>query len=218
MLDTSLFTQHRIDDAIARLLAEEDSSLHGYTPAAGLPPLRRALAASLALYELQLPPEGVYVSCGAAAGLAIATRALLAQGDEVLFLSEPRPEQRRAVSAEGPNARTRLALLSGGGPIPDGLAATLRAASDRFGRPLYLLADRLRPSPASEALLREYGAFLLNEDFGAALSGEAIGFLAVGGRCPDAGPVYDALAGAGRAMGYVNPPALLQRAILACLG
>ncbi len=225
MIDTSLFSRHCIDDALSTLLASEDSSVHGYTPASGLPPLRRALAEALALYELKLSPERIYVTCGAAAGLAIAARAILASGDEALFLSDPRPEQSRAVEAAGAAVstsgltdRTRLVILSGNTPIPDGLAASLRAAESEFGRPLYLLADRLSPSPAAEALLREYGSFLLNEDFGDELSGEAIGFLAVGARSADADLVYDAVAGAGRAMGYVNPPSLMQRAILACLG
>lgn len=225
MIDISLFARRRVDEALRALLAAEDSSVHGYTPAPGLPALRDALVRALALYDFPLSPEGIYVTCGRAAGAAILNRALLEKGEEVLFLCPPDEDLRSAVEAVGAAAveggviggRTRLVVLSGDSPVTDDLAAQLRAAEERSGRPVWLLADRLAAAPYTEALLHEHASFVLLEDFGGALDGECLGFLAVGADAPEADTLCAAIAGAGRAMGYVNPPSLMQCAVLACL-
>lgn len=225
MIDSSLFARRRVDEALRALLAAEDSSVHGYTPAPGLPALREVLVRSLVRYDFPLSSEGIYVTCGRAAGAAILNRALLEKGEEVLFLCPPDDHLRSAVEAVGAAAveggviggRTRLVVLSGDSPVTDDLAAQLRAAEERSGRPVWLLADRLAAAPYTESLLHEHASFVLLEDFGGALDGECLGFLAVGADAPEADTLCAAIAGAGRAMGYVNPPSLMQRAVLACL-
>lgn len=76
----------QVNDTIRALLDNTDSTvLHGYTPAAGLPSLRKAIADDLnKLYDANIIPEMVYVCCGAAAGLCSSIRALLCDGDEVI--------------------------------------------------------------------------------------------------------------------------------------
>ena len=74
-----------VEEAIRDLLALDSTSLHGYTPAAGLPSLRRTIAKDLR-ERLGLPAREdlIYVTCGAAAGLAICMHALLLPGEEVI--------------------------------------------------------------------------------------------------------------------------------------
>lgn len=76
----------QVNEAIRELLVScSDMELHGYTPAPGLPSLRKAIAEDLnKRYDADILPEMVYVCCGAAAGLCSAIRALLCPGDEVI--------------------------------------------------------------------------------------------------------------------------------------
>ncbi len=225
MIEDSLFSMNRFNAALGELLDAEDSAVHGYTPASGLPALRRALIEGLEPLALPLDEKLLYVTCGASAGRAILVRALLNAGDEVLFLYPPEKALCLAVRAAGAavvengilTGRTRMVVLSGRDPVPAGLAGILREAEKRSGQPVYLLADRLSPTEENLALLREYDSVVLNEDFGDSLSGESIGFLAVGQRARDAELLFAAITGAARACGYVNPPSLLQHAILSSL-
>ena len=50
------------------------------------------------------------------------------------------------------------------------------------------------------------------------IPGERIGYIAVNSSMKDADDVYAAIMGAGRALGYVNPPSLFQRVIEKCIG
>ncbi len=218
MIDLSLFSRARLDAALEALLATQDSALHAYTPAPGLPALRSVLSEKLSDAGYPVAPEGIYITCGAQAGRSILARALLDPGDEVLFLTPPAEGILPAVRAAGAAVtelltdRTRLLVLSGAS-VPDGAAETLRVAEGRA----CLLADCVTPGSEAAALALTTDACVLNGDFGPALSGECIGFLAVGSRFPAADRLTAAIAGAGRAMGYVNPPSLMQRAVLALL-
>lgn len=225
MIDVSVFSRERVDAALEALLHTENSALHGYTPAAGLPALRGALAETLGEIPFALTSELVYVTCGAPAGRAVLSRALLEEGDEVLFLYPPEADLRSAVEAVGAQVvengilseRTRLVVLSDSDPIPAGLIDALRAAEKAYSRPIYLLADCLKPTEENLALLRDYENCVVNGDFGPSLSGESIGYLAVSERAEDAETLFDAIAGAARAMGYVNPPSLMQHALQQCM-
>ena len=225
MIDVSVFSRERVDAALEALLHTENSALHGYTPAAGLPALRGALAEALGELPFALTSDLIYVSCGAPAGRAVLSRALLEEGDEVLFLYPPEADLRSAVEAVGAQVvengilseRTRLVVLSDSDPIPAGLADTLRAAEKAYSRPIYLLADCLKPTEENLALLRDYENCVVNGDFGPALAGESIGYLAVSKRAENAETLFDAIAGAARAAGYVNPPSLMQHALQQCM-
>jgi len=91
-----------LNETIADLLQLDSLSLHGYTTAAGLPSLREKLAAQLnGYYGTELTKELIYVTCGAASSLAIALRAILLPGQEVLGMAPFFPEYRVFTEAAG---------------------------------------------------------------------------------------------------------------------
>jgi len=92
-----------VEKALRDVLAETDSVvLHGYTPAVGLPSLRKAIAADLDVrYQAGVAPERIYVTCGAAAGLVACTRGLLCPGEEAVAFAPFFPEYRVFVEAAG---------------------------------------------------------------------------------------------------------------------
>ena len=91
-----------VDRALAELLTTDPVALHGYTPAPGLPSLRRAIAEDLnARYGAGISPELVYVTCGAAAGLAACMHGLLLPGEEVIAFAPFFPEYRVFAEAAG---------------------------------------------------------------------------------------------------------------------
>ena len=93
----------QVNDTIRALLDNTDSTvLHGYTPAPGLPSLRKAIAEDLnKRYDANIIPEMVYVCCGAAAGLCSIIRALLCEGDEVIAFAPFFPEYTVFTEAAG---------------------------------------------------------------------------------------------------------------------
>ena len=73
-----------VKQAVLELMDEEPSALHGYTPAAGDPRVRQAVADHIRRrYDVPAQPEQVYLTAGAAAGLAISISAVTEPGDEV---------------------------------------------------------------------------------------------------------------------------------------
>ena len=104
------------------------------------------------------------------------------------------------------------------------LAAALRAAGEKRGAPIYLLSDEpyrkivydLERAPgALEVYEHAIMATSHSKDLG--LPGERIGWLAVHPLAADAPQLMDALAFANRTLGFVNAPALMQRAVQGCL-
>ncbi len=248
----------QVDDAIRDLLQNcESTALHGYTPAAGLPSLRAAIAEDLRT-RLGAPvsADGVYVCCGAAAGLIACCRGLLCPGEEALTFAPFFTEYRVFVEAAGgtltvipPAAglqpdldalergigeRTKLLIVNTPNN-PSGVVLSaesltrigeiLRAAERRFGHPIYLVSDEpyrelVYDGALPPSVLRFYDDAILCYSFSKSLSlpGERIGYLAVSDRMAEKQDVFDALAGAARACGYVNAPSLMQRVVERCLG
>ena len=91
--------------AIERALALPPCELHGYTPASGLPAAREAIAASLRrrFGERAAEADGLYLTCGAAASLAITFRALCepGAGDEVIVVAPYFPEYKVLIESAG---------------------------------------------------------------------------------------------------------------------
>ena len=247
----------QVEEAIRALLREGDSAaLHGYTPAPGLPSLRAAVAEDLrARFGVPVSADGVYVCCGAAAGLVACCRGLLLPGEEALSFAPCFGEYRVFVEGAGgvlklvpPTAdlqpdlaalersigeKTKLLIVNTPNN-PSGVVLSaesltrigeiLRAAEERFGHTIYLVSDEpyrelvydgvLPPAP-----LRFYDDAILCYSFSKSLSlpGERIGYLAVSDRMAAREDVFDALAGAARACGYINAPSLMQRVVERCL-
>jgi aspartate aminotransferase len=158
---------------------------------------------------------------------------LLIRGAEavpvVLTLEAPRfsPDPGRLAAAITP--RTRAVLLNTPhnptGRVLDAaelgaIADVLRAASARFGRPIYLLSDeayrrivmdgRRAASPAEHyehtLVLYSYGKQLL-------APGQRIGYLAISPRIPDRQPLRDAATVTRFVNSYAFPTNVLQRAL-----
>lgn len=129
-------------------------------------------------------------------------------------------ERTRAVVVNSPNnpsgtvySRENLAELAG----------VLREAEERLGRRIYLVADEPYREIAYAGVEVPwipdiYGDTIVCYSYSKSLSmpGERIGWVLVPPEMPGAKDVYAAIAGAGRALGYVCAPSLIQRVLEKC--
>ena len=247
-----------VNQAIAEWIRGDSVALHGYTTAAGILSLRQRIAEDYReRFGIALDPNRMYVTCGAAAGLAISLHALLLPGDEVVALAPFFPEYRVFTEAAGgtlvtaqprqadfqldPEAfaqalgpRTKAVIVNSPNN-PSGvilskeslsaLAEAMRQQSEKNGAPIWLICDEPYRELAYDgaevpSAFGFYDDTILCYSFSKSMSipGERIGYLAVGPAAADAGEVYAAILGAGRALGYVNPPSLFQRVVERCIG
>ncbi len=104
------------------------------------------------------------------------------------------------------------------------LAAILRAKGEKFGHPIYLIADE----PYRELVyggvqapwvpaIYENTVVCYSWSKSLSLPGERIGYVLVPDACADAEALYCAVAGAARICGHVCPPSLLQRVVARCV-
>ena len=246
-----------VAEAFRAVLAETDPvELHAYTPAPGLPGLRKAVAVQLsARSAAPFDWRQVYITMGASAGLASFCRAVLLPGEKAVAFAPFFMEYRVFAEAAGAelvtiaplgdmqpdlaalaaalDEKVKLVVVNSpnnpsGAVLTEeslrGLAALLSEAERRFGHPIYLLSDE----PYRELLFDGrrmlcaadyYDNTVLCYSYSKSLSmpGERIGYLAVSGRTEDREAVFDAIAGAARACGYINAPSLVQRVAERCL-
>ena len=92
-----------VNKTITALVQNMDSTLlHGYTSAQGDENVRRAIAENLnKRYSTSFAANNIYMTCGAAAGLAISIRALCCDGDEFVILAPYFPEYNVFIKAAG---------------------------------------------------------------------------------------------------------------------
>ncbi len=77
-----------VQEALQRLVAEDQPGMHAYMPNAGFPFAREAMAEKVSREQgIKVSAEEVILTCGAAGGLNIIFKALLEPGEEVLFPS-----------------------------------------------------------------------------------------------------------------------------------
>lgn len=106
------------------------------------------------------------------------------------------------------------------------LCSVLTEKSKEFGNIIYLIADEpyreLVYDDKTEVpyLINEYDASVICYSFSKSLSlpGERIGYIAIGRNMPDNREIYAAVCGAGRALGFVCAPSMMQRVVSSCLG
>lgn len=96
----------RVDETFRSLLDSVDSiTLHSYTPAPGLMKARMAAARQESLRAgFDIPAGSIYLTCGAAASLAISLRALVCPGDKIALLAPYFPEYKVFVENAGAEA------------------------------------------------------------------------------------------------------------------
>ncbi len=91
-----------VRETMLELLDMDPVTLHAYSPAAGLPEVKEAIAAYLsARYDTTATPGHLYLTAGAAAALASSIAAVTHPGDEVVVVSPYFPEYRTWIEAAG---------------------------------------------------------------------------------------------------------------------
>lgn len=105
------------------------------------------------------------------------------------------------------------------------LAAALMAGEEKFSRDIYLIADEPYRELVYDGikvpyLTKYYHNTVVCYSYSKSLSlpGERIGYVLVSPECQRAREVYLAVCGAGRALGYVCAPSMLQRLLPKVLG
>lgn len=245
-----------VKQAVLDLMEEPPTELHGYTPASGDPRVRTTVADHIRrCYGVDATPGNVYLTAGAAAGLAISIAAISQPGDDVIVISPYFPEYKVFIESAGctcvevpahvPDFQLDIEALdaaigrktsaviinSPNNPVGavysrdnlEALAALLERKEAELGRKLYVISDE----PYREIT---YGAevpyvpcvyprTIVCYSYSKSLSlpGERIGYLYVSDLMDDASEVSAAVAGAGRALGFICAPALFQRVIERCI-
>ena len=105
------------------------------------------------------------------------------------------------------------------------LTNMLSECEKEYAHPIYLIADEPYRELVYDGkdvpyLTKYYNNTIVCYSFSKSLSipGERIGYTLVSPRCENFTAVYQAVCGAGRALGFVCAPSLLQRLIPICLG
>lgn len=104
------------------------------------------------------------------------------------------------------------------------LCTLLEEYSGKFGHPIFMISDEpyrelvydgIQPS----FIMNMYDYSLMCYSFSKSLSlpGERIGYIAVNPRMDDAAGLYAAICGAGRSLGYVCAPSLMQKVVARCI-
>ncbi|MBQ3154582.1 MAG: pyridoxal phosphate-dependent aminotransferase, partial [Clostridia bacterium] len=132
-------------------------------------------------------------------------------------------ENTKAVIINSPNNPTG-ALLSA--ETLETLCALLKERSAQYGHPIFLLSDEPYRELVYDAsaevpyLTNLYDHTLVCYSYSKSLSlpGERIGYIVVCNRMPEYAEVYAAVCGAGRALGFVCAPAMMQKLVPSVLG
>ena len=245
-----------VRDTLLELLEGDPVALHAYSPAAGLPEVREAIAGSIrARYGVPATAAHVYLTAGAAAALACSIAAVTRPGDEVIVVAPYFPEYRTWIEAAGctvvevpacepsfqPDVeaiaaaigeRTSAVIInSPNNPVGavytraslEALAGALTAKEEELGRPLYLISDEpyreITYGAEVPYVPAVYPRTIVCYSYSKSLSlpGERIGYVYVSDFADDGDEVAVAVAGAGRALGYVCAPVMLQRVAARCV-
>ena len=107
----------------------------------------------------------------------------------------------------------------------DGLCAVLTKKSEAYAHPIFLIADEPYRELVYDGqdvpyLTKKYAYTFVCYSFSKSMSlpGERIGYVAVSPTMPCFADAYAAICGAGRALGYVCAPSLMQRVVASCIG
>ncbi len=131
-------------------------------------------------------------------------------------------EKTRAVIVNSPNNPTGAVLSE---ESIKNLAKILESKQKEYGNPITIIADEpYRELVYGDVLVpyipNYYDNTVVCYSYSKSLSlpGERIGYISVSPKMPDAADIYAAVCGAGRSMGYVCAPSLLQYTAAACDG
>ena len=253
----SVPTPNKVDETLISLIKTEPR-IHAYTSAPGAENVRKAIAdCQKSRYGLPVSPDLVYMTCGAAAGLAISLKAAITpERNEVIVVPPFFPEYSVFIDNAGGNevvlpldekafqidlsalkaaiGEKTAAIILNSPNNPSGVVYTeetikavsgiLAAAEQKYGNTIVLISDEpyreIRFVDNVTSPMNYYNDCVLCYSFSKSFSlpGERIGFLAVSEKMNGASEFFAAVAGAGRSLGYVCAPSLMQNAVAACCG
>lgn len=131
-------------------------------------------------------------------------------------------ERTRAIIVNSPNNPTGAVITEENAKA---LGALVSRMSEKFQSPVYLISDEPYRELVYDGVTVPYlpkycDNTIVCYSFSKSLSlpGERIGYIMVSPRCADHGAVYEAVCGAGRALGFVCAPSLFQYMIPHILG
>lgn len=167
------------------------------------------------------PEYRVFVEAAGAKLVTVASNEEDFQVDENRFRAAI-TEKTKAVIINSPNNPSGVVLSE---DTIVNLCQVLKEKQEEYGHDIYLITDE----PYRELvyddikvpyLLNYYDNTLVGYSFSKSLSlpGERIGYIVVSNKMKNAGDVYAAVCGAGRALGYVCAPSLFQRVAARCIG
>lgn len=246
-----------VKEALLELLEEPAEALHGYSPAAGDPEVRKTLADSVnRKFGTRYTADNFYMTVGAAASLSIIVKALTRPGDEYITFAPFFPEYAVWVETAGAklvvtpadtadfqidfeafekllSPKTKGIILNSPNN-PSGvvyseetiqrLSELLTKKQKEYGTSIYLITDEPYREIVYDGMEvpfvpNYYKNTLVCYSYSKSLSlpGERIGYIIVPDEADDGKKVMAAVAGAGRALGYVCAPVLFQKAIARCV-
>lgn len=248
-----------IEDTIKNLLLTCSSiDLHSYTTAQGDFETRKAIAKNIKnRFGFSADANLIYITCGAAASLAISLKAIINEGDEVILLAPYFPEY--TVYAENAGAVVRTvtcadetfgldldalrkainkktrAIIVNSPNNPTGvvfsesdiqkLSKLLEEKQKEFNRTITIIADEPYRELAYDDVFvpyipNYYSNTIVCYSYSKSLSvpGERIGYILVSNKATAATDTFAAVCGAGRSLGYICAPSLLQKVIKECDG
>ncbi len=246
-----------VKEALLELLEEPAEALHGYSPAAGDPEVRKTLADSVnRKFGMRYTADNFYMTVGAAASLSISVKALTNPGDEFITFAPFFPEYAVWVETAGAklvvtpadttdfqidfeafekllSPKTKGIILNSPNN-PSGvvyseetiqrLSELLAKKQKEYGTSIYLITDEPYREIVYDGMEvpfvpNYYKNTLVCYSYSKSLSlpGERIGYIIVPDEADDGKKVMAAVAGAGRALGYVCAPVLFQKAIARCV-
>jgi aspartate aminotransferase len=246
-----------VEKAIRELLQGDSVALHGYTSAPGDPQTRKAVSDKIRRsFGINVPPEYIYMTAGAAASLCISLKAMTVPDDETvvfapffteyrvfaeaagakLVVSQPDPTTLQPVPSDFAARLTPAtkSVIFNSPNNPSGvvykeelireLCAILDAKSAEYGHPIYLISDEpyrelVYGTVKVPYLMNYYKNTVVCYSYSKSLSlpGERIGYIAVNPQAEQAGDLFAAIAGAGRALGYVCAPSMFQKVVAKCI-
>ena len=255
----SIPSPKEVTDVISDLVNNTDPILlHGYTSAPGDLSTRTVIAQNINnRFDLEIKPELIYMTCGAAASLTISLKAITNSGDEVIVLAPFFPEYKVFIENAGATVKivscdensfhidftalneaisdkTKAIIVNSpnnptGAVLPESdiiaLADLLNKKQNEFGNEIYILADE----PYRELVYGDitvpyipnyYDNTIVCYSYSKSLSlpGERIGYIAVSPKIENNSDLFAAVCGAGRSLGFVCAPSLLQHTVTKCDG